>query len=261
MRRFPTVLRTVTLSLFSAALFAGAAHAGEISLREKLVESKAFTAVYAVDDYLTMTTVPASADQSAVYEGFKALCTGNGAALDRAPENNNGEVYGCAGSFTVSAAEVSSADAVNRSFLITHSAPQPLNYRTPAVPSYAGLSTPPNGKLKESYSSADLYQYVYALCKRVNGTPAFVVPRRYGKYVRLTRIAPADAFKYLVASGDKKDAWYAACEGEKKFMLEKEYKYSPNGPQSLVFHSNRGLEGINFVRAEDMPSYVSKLIY
>lgn len=257
MKKFSVILIAAALSLFSTLLLAGSVRAGEPSLREKLIDSKVFSAVYAIDDYLTVAEAPGSTDEASAYEGFKTLCTGNGALFERSNEEKNGEIYRCASSFTVSSAR--SAEDGSKSFLIKHSDRQPIGYRTPVVPSYARLLAPTKGRLKGSYSNTEIYQYVYALCKKENGSPAFVVPKRYGKYVRLTKVAPADAFDYFMTSAKKKDAWYAACEGEKKFMLEKEYSYSEKDRESLIFHPNRGLEGISFVRAEEMPSYMSKL--
>lgn len=257
MKKFSLILIAAALSLSSTLFLPGSVRAEEPSLREKLIDSKVFSTVYAIDDYLTMATVPGSTDEASVYEGFKTLCTGNGAVFVRSNEEKNGEIYGCALSFTVSSAP--GAENGSKSFLIKHSDRQPVGYRTPVVPSYARLLAPAKGRLKGSYSNTEIYQYVYALCKKENGNPAFVVPKRYGKYVRLTKVAPADAFEYLMTSVKKKDAWYAACEGEKKFMLEKEYAYSEKDRESLIFHPNRGLEGISFVSAEDAPSYKSKL--
>lgn len=257
MKKISVILTTAALSLFSTLLPAGSVLAGEPSLREKLIDSKVFSAVYAIDDYLTMATAPGSTDEASVYEGFKTLCTGNGALFERSNEEKNGETYRCAPSFTVSSAP--GAEDGGKSFLIKHADRQPIGYRTPVVPSYARLLAPTKGRLKGSYSNTEIYQYVYALCKKENGSPAFVVPKRYGKYVRLTKVAPADAFDYFMTSAKKKDAWYASCEGEKKFMLEKEYAYSEKDQESLIFHPNRGLEGISFVSAEEAPSYKSKL--
>lgn len=258
MKKFSFILSTITLGLFSTLLLAGNVRAGEPSLREKLIDSNVFSAVYAIDDYLTLATVPGSADEASVNDGLRALCAGAGADLERSDDGENGEVYRCTSSFTVSSVH-SIEDDGSRSFLIKHAEIQPLDYRTPVVPSYSSLLEPKKGRLQGSYSNTDIYQYVYALCKKENGSPAFVVPKKYGKYVRLTKVAPADAFDYFMTSVKKKDAWYATCEGEKRFMLEKEYSYSENDRESLIFHPNRGLEGISFVSAEDAPAYREKL--
>jgi hypothetical protein len=252
MKKFSVILIASALSLSSTLFLPVSVRAGE-SLREKLIDSKVFSAVYAIDDYLTMVTAPVSTNETSVYEGFKTLCTGGGAVFERSNEENAGEIYGCAPSFTVSSAP--GTQDGSKSFLIKHSERQPVGYRTPVVPSYAHLLAPAKGRLQGSYSSTEIYQYVYALCKKENGNPAFVVPKRYGRYVRLTKVTPADAFEYLTTSVKKTDAWYAACEGEKKFMLEKEYAYSEKDRESLIFYPNRGLEGISFVSAEDAPSY------
>ena len=257
MKIYSVILRAAALGLFSTFFLAGSSLAGQTSLREKLVESKTFSAVYAVDDNLTMATVAGSTDPAAVENGFKELCAGNGSVLERSNDPKNGETFSCPSSFTVTAA--ATAENGDRSFLIRHSDRQPLEYRTPAVPSFSRLLAPPKGRLKENYSNAEIYQYAYALCKKENGNPAFVVPKRYGKYTRLTKLPPADAFDYLVSSVKRKDAWYAACEGAKKFMLEKEYAYSDNDRESLIFHPNRGLEGISFIAPDDAPSYKSKI--
>lgn len=257
MKNYSVLLRVAALGLFSTFFLAGTSLAGETSLREKLVESKTFSAVYAIDDNLTMATVPDSTDPAAVENEFKELCALNGSALDHSTDPENGEAFSCPSSFTVAAAE--KAEDGSRSFLVRHADRQPLEYRTPAVPSYSRLLAPPKGRLKENYSNAEIYQYAYALCKKENGNPSFVLPKKYGKYTRLTKLPPADAFGYLVSSVKKKDAWYAACEGAKKFMLEKEYAYSEKDKESLIFHPNRGLEGISFVSPDEVPSFKSKV--
>jgi len=258
MSRFSVLLRAAALGLFSTILVAASSVAAGPSQRERLVESKAFSAVYAIDEHQTVAAVAPGGDgYGRAREGFKALCEGSGAVLAREDHGTDGESYACGSSFTASAAPGSVDGA--RSFIVRHAESQPLAYRTPVVPSYASLLEPAKGKLKESYSSAEIYQYVYALCKKENGNPAFVVPRRYGKYVRLTKVAPADAFEYLITSVEKKDAWYAACEGKKRFMLEKEYAYSEGAQASIIFHPNRGLEGISFVSSDEAPSLKSKL--
>lgn len=250
MHRFTTLFSGV---LFIAALLNPTATLADETenLRGRLLDIKSIETLYSIDDFYTLVTVEGGKEEEAVTE-LKNLCAEAGGAFERVKGKNSPEIK-CAGSFETVEVEEKSSRNGKRSFLIKNAKPQPVAYKNPSLPSFNEISTPPNGRIKINYSSIELYEYMYALCKKENGVASFVIPKRNGKIVRLTQVNATEAFMYLLSAGNGKESWFFACEGDKRFVLEKEYTFEPSQGHKFNFFSNRGLEGVDYVRSNSGP--------
>lgn len=211
----------------------------EDSLRHELLGSGVAMTLYSVDSHTTVLKTGTPDDVASKFEG---LCSKRGASIT-VRENT----YACEGVFEAS----KSPAAQETSFFIKTVDEQPLVYVNPSIPPVEELTLPPNGRIKGDHASVDIYQYMYALCAKENGTASVVISKRLGKVARYTEVGAQEAFDYLLSSGDGKDPWFFACEGETRFMVEKDYQYDSNGANKFSFHLKRGLEWVDYVKAED----------
>lgn len=211
------------------------------SLRHELLKSGTDLTLYSVDSH---TTVVKAAEGADVASTLKGLCSGRQAAF-----TVNENVLTCEGVFEAS--RVESALGQETSYFIKTADEQPLVYTNLSIPPFEELTLPPNGRIAGDHASADIYQYMYALCKKENGTPSVVISKRFGKTARYTEVGAEEAFSYLLSSGDGKDPWFFACEGETRFMVEKDYQYDSSRASKFSFHLKRGLEWVDYVKAED----------
>lgn len=212
----------------------------ETSLRHRLLESVSPTALYSVDDRVTVFK---TADKEDVGAKLGKLCSEVSGSFTAA-ENS----FACHGIFESSRVEAAYDD--EQSFIFRTVEAQPLAYLSASIPSIEEITPLPNGKIAGEHASIDIYQYMYALCKKENGTPSVVISKRFGKIARYTEVGAEEAFSHLLSSGDGKDPWFFACEGEVRFMVEKDYQYK-DGASSFYFHPKRGLEWVDYVKAED----------
>lgn len=229
----------LTLSAIIILAAAGQARS-EDSIRGKLLDSGIASIVYSVDDHTTLFRTSAKEDAAAILE---KLCSERSGSF-KAEETS----FTCTGIFEASRVESASGD--EQSFFLKTTEPQPLAYMNPSVPSIEKVAPPPNGKIAGDHASVDIYQYMYALCKKENGSPTVVISKRYGKIARYVEVGAEEAFSYLLTSGDGKDPWFFGCEGETRFMVEKDYQFAPDGPNKFSFHPKRGLEWVEYVKAE-----------
>lgn len=229
------------LMLSSTIILAASSLAwSEDSLRHKLLDSKMASAVYSVDDHTTVFKT----NSKEVGAHLASLCA------ERAGELIAGEnAFACEGVFEAS--RVDSNMNEEQSFLLKTKDPQPLAYLNPSIPAIEEVAAPPDGKITGEHASIDIYQYMYALCKKENGTPSVVISKRFGKVARYTEVGAEEGFNYLMTSGDGKDPWFFACEGETRFMVEKDYQYNSDGPNKFYFHPRRGLEWVDYVKADN----------
>ncbi|MDO8426032.1 MAG: hypothetical protein Q7T24_00785 [Deltaproteobacteria bacterium] len=235
MKRLPLLLKV----LFLIAALATTAY-GEDGLRQRLIDSSHINTLYSIDDFNTL----ASGDPAKIAGELEKACIEGGRAVEKAPDNS----IKCRGYFE--AAEVKEGGSSLGLFAIKTALPQPFLYKTPALPSFNEISFPKTGKLTGNYSNPDLYQYLSALCRKNNGAAEIVITKRYGKYLRLTQVGPEEGSSYILSNGKGKDPWFFACNGNGRFVVEKDYQYKP-GEESLYFYTNRGLEGADFVRSDD----------
>ncbi len=237
MKRLPLTLK----ALFVAFTLASSAHAAEDGLRQRLIESSHINTLYSIDDFNTL----ASGDMAMIAGELKKACGDTGKVAEVKAEDNS---IKCRGYFE--AAEVKQDGSSLGLFAIKTAAPQPFVYKTPALPSFSEIRLPKTGRLAGNYSNLDMYEYMSALCKKNNGSPEIVITKRYGKYLRLTHVSTAEGSSYIISNARDKDPWFFACNGSRRFVVEKDYQYKPD-EDNLYFRLNRGLEGIDFVKSED----------
>ncbi|MBI2413818.1 MAG: hypothetical protein HYV24_11495 [Deltaproteobacteria bacterium] len=233
-------LASLVLLILVPVFFPIVSYGSEESLRGRLLGSRSVEALYSIDDYLTVIS---GKEAGPIEEELKSICTEE-LKID-------GDSTVCGEFFESRRLEAPKGS--NRIFyIVLNTAPQPFVYRN-SLPSINEIQTPANGmKIREGYKSIDLLQYMSALCKIDNGTPEIVVSKRYGRTVRLTKVGGIEAFNYFLSSGDGKDPWFFACHGDQKFVIEKDYTYSPKDEMKVFYYENRGLEGIDFVKEEGM---------
>lgn len=237
MKRLYSAIEGLTLGV---TLLTGAAFGADLnnsqSLRKNLMDSMNVGSVYAIDDYSTMVT-PAKEDYSGLVEKEINI-------------------------FTKKDVNVTSIEKRTHegktSFIITRSAKEPFMYKNPNIPAYDAIKAPASNRVEASYRGIDMFEYVYALCNKENGTPVFVVPKRYGRFSRLTDGGALSAFNYLMTAGEGA-TWVAACVGgEKKFFVENEMTLSGEN-NTYLFYSGRGLEGLGYVKEREDSEYIAAL--
>lgn len=233
------ILKKLLLPAVAVLSLSGQAWSEDSTLRQKLLDSGTFTALYSVDDHTTLIKAESLEDISSA---LGDICSGYEGSLISVDNS-----FKCEGVFE--AAEVDSTGSEGQSILIKTEAAQPLAYKNPYIPSIEEVSAPPGGKIEGDYASIDIYQYMYALCKKENGTASVIVSKRFGKVARYTEVSAEEAFSHLLTAGEGKDPWFFACEGENRFIVEKDYQYSPDGANSFYFHPKRGLEWVDYVKA------------
>lgn len=237
----------VTGIIIAAALSSPAIAVEEHSLRLRLMESGSVDSIYTIDESTMLVTSTGPGQVAGELEGF---CTKNGATLERIDKRGAASLaVKCGNLFEAESLEGRQVNG-KLVFTIKSTVPEPFAFKNSLHPSFDKLSAPKDGRIPGSYSSLDMYQYMYALCKKDGGTPVTVITRRFGNTVRLSEAEDADAFDYVFNEGDNRDPWYMECSGEKRFLVEKSYKYDLYQDNAYEFHANRGLNGINFVQLE-----------
>ncbi|GMR04509.1 MAG: hypothetical protein BMS9Abin23_0407 [Thermodesulfobacteriota bacterium] len=196
------------------------------SLRESLINKDVIKALYAVDETHSFVVGKPVVSAGNNYRVVKWYSSGEGSA--------------------------------KRAYLIEHS-PEPLIYKNPVVPAFtrvAGISDGPI-KLKDEnfdrsakgYTGIDAFQLAYAACSKKGGTLTFVIPKRYGKFKRLTSVDAIEAFDHILLKG-KAGAWYIACEGESRFRILKNYSFLTGNFEVAEVRNGIGLNGVNYAKDE-----------
>ena len=232
------ILQKLILPAVAVLSLSGQAWSEDSSVREKLLESGAVAALYSVDDHTTLIKAGALEDMKST---LSAICSGHEGALA-----SDGASFRCEGVFE--AARVDSPEPESQSIMVKTESAQPLAYRNPYIPSIEEVAAPASGRIEGDYASIDIYQYMYALCKKENGTASVIVSKRLSKVARYMEVSAEEAFSHLLA-GEGKDPWFFACEGENRFIVEKDYQFNSDMANSFYFHPKRGLEWVDFVKA------------
>ena len=232
------IIQKLILPATALLSLSGQAWSEDLSIRQELLESGKLSALYSVDDHTTLIKTGTIEDMNSVL--VSACSAAKGALATEA------DSFSCEGVFN--AAAVDSPGSEGSSFLLKTTDAQPLAYMNQYIPSLEEVAAPPGGKIKGDYASIDVYQYMYALCKKENGTPSVIVSKRFGKVARYTEVSAEEAFSHLLA-GEGKDPWFFGCEGENRFIVEKDYQFNPDGASSFYFHPKRGLEWVDYVKA------------
>lgn len=121
------------------------------------------------------------------------------------------------------------------------------------------VSAPVDGAWKDAPKGAELYSYVVGLCENYNGVASLVIPKRYGRFLRLTEVSALEAREFFASGQDANDIWLLACKGPRRFLVQKGYQYKAGDDGPVLFRSERSLEGINYVNAEKDRDYLTEL--
>ncbi len=221
MKKIIDIAVTVLTFLTIASSYAGAKD--RASVRESLLSSGAITRLYSVDE-----------DYTFIIGELPLMDNGAGDGFTVVNRYNSGEFS---------------------AYMIKH-APEPLLYKSPVIPAKSEIGFPegvmnlqgePLNVEKTGYSALDLFEHMNILCRINNGTPAFVITKRYGNFKRLTRVGAAEAFNYILLSENTGDAWLMTCEGGKKFIVEKNYRFLNGGADVADIRPGTGLDGVSYV--------------
>lgn len=148
----------------------------------------------------------------------------------------------------------------SRYLIMKHAKKQSFAYKSRAIAPYGEVSMPAQNELTLGiYRGVDLYEQMYAVCAKTNGSMTFVVPRRYGSFKRLTEVSAPEAFSYILTEKGN-SFWYMACDGEKRFVVEKNYNFKKGSPEKATVSLRRGLEGVNYVKnGSSVPASVTSV--
>jgi hypothetical protein len=212
MKRLITTTITALVLLAVNASNAFATSTG--SVRARLANDPDVEALYTIDDNFSMISVKNSGVEAKDFTVVKEF-------------SNNGRRYQ----------------------IIRHREAEPFMYKGGAAPEYSVVQMLPNGEFslnEEGYGMADLYEHLYAACRKGNGTASFIIPVKYGQYKRLTQVSAVDAFSYMLSSDNGNGSWFIACEGASRFVAEKFYIKGLS--QTVNIRSNRGFEGVSYIK-------------
>lgn len=220
-------LMTVLILRLSAAYAQGTATTQNKNLRSELIENQTVELVYSIDGHYTF--VAGRAPVLNLERGGVTLVSNTG-----------------------------SPNGTLRYIIIKNEKAEPFVYTNSLIGVYDEVAAPSDGTFNLSsfgsekgraagYSGIDLFEEMTALCAKTNGTPAYVVPVSYGISKRLTKVSAVDAFSYVMNSGSNNSAWFMACDGPSRFVVEKEYRFSANALESASFYADRLLENVNYV--------------
>jgi hypothetical protein len=231
-----TPLRPLVTILAAVLIFSGAhadakgAQIGEThsGLRRSLVSDKGVEAFYAIDDYMTYIVADAGWNK---------------------PNAGHTVVY-------------TRVDGGKKYYMIRHASPEPMVYKSrvlPDISDIAGFYGIEPGEYafvegRSGYGAIDLYQHTIAACAKLDGELTFVIPRSSGKLKRLTKVDAFSAFRHILASGGLIDTvWYIACDGEERFMVEKNYRVLSGDVEMATVSVDRGLEGVDYAESWASP--------
>jgi len=109
--------------------------------------------------------------------------------------------------------------------------------RDPLMPSSTG------------YSALDVFEAATLACLHRGARLLYVIPRKYGRFSRLTEVSALEAFRYLLLSGTE-GVWFLACDarGEGRFQVMKNYNFVNDGKAVVEFAPGVALEGVDYVR-------------
>jgi len=148
--------------------------------------------------------------------------------------------------------------------ILRHADPQPLLYKTPALPGYDDLAMEDARRFElakwtdedygeAGYTAVDLFEHAYAACERSGGELAFVLTREAGRFKRLVEVTAVAAFKELRDASDG-GAWLLSCDGDKPFVVTKDFSAVTDGVEVARVDTGRTLVGMDYIRKEEFDS-------
>ncbi len=113
------------------------------------------------------------------------------------------------------------------------------------------LSHEPLSSGKDGYSSLDIFEMATLSCQNGGGHPLYVIPKKYGRFKRLTEVAALDAFRYILLKGST-SVWFVACNGKgaARFQVLKNYDFINDGEEVAEFRQGLALDDVDYVRDE-----------
>ncbi|MDP2689747.1 MAG: hypothetical protein Q8P48_06515 [Deltaproteobacteria bacterium] len=109
-------------------------------------------------------------------------------------------------------------------------------------------------------TSLELYERMSRLCGENNGKAVYVIPKEIGRYKRLVEASAKEAFDYISSRPRSDIAWYMACSGNVRFMVEKMLRSMNRGEDTAAFYLNRGLEGVSYIKDAATVSYANSAV-
>lgn len=89
--------------------------------------------------------------------------------------------------------------------------------------------------------NAKFLEEMKSRCETSGGNAEYVMPKRFGKYLRLAEATENEVKGYNASNAD--GSWLMACGGENRFVVEKSFR-------SASVYTNRGFEGVDYVKAD-----------
>lgn len=115
-----------------------------------------------------------------------------------------------------------------------------------ALPSIDSAPGHASMRIEPGHGSEEVFSHFSSEC--AEGRLTFIGTIRHGRHLRLTLIPGAEASSYIEAEGDGKYPWLLACDGDKKFLVEKEYGFG-DGTSSFRLYTGRALAGVDYAAA------------
>ncbi len=224
-------MKTLLISIFLTLAFASFCRAQnsvgtDMALRQVLADDPGIEAVYAIDR-------------------THSFVIGRSASLE---ENMDFRVLG----------RYSEGPAHAQEALMIEHGEEPMIYKSAAPGSLdrirsgaLRLSRSPLSPGKEGYSSLDIFEMATLSCQGGGGDAIYVVPKKYGRFKRLTEVGALEAFRYILQKGST-SVWVVACNGTgaARFQVVKNYDFVNDGEEVAEFRPGLVLDDVNYVRDE-----------
>jgi len=142
--------------------------------------------------------------------------------------------------------------------MIEHDGDEPMIYKSKAPGSLAALRSgsvdltrAPLSSGKSGYSSIDIFEMATLSCRDGGGDIVYIIPKKYGRFKRLTEVGAVEAFQYILMKGSA-SVWLAACNGKgaARFQVLKNYTFAGDGPETVEFRPGLVLDDVNYVKDE-----------
>jgi len=147
-----------------------------------------------------------------------------------------------------------------RAVMIEHDGDEPMIYKSEAPGSLealrsgsVNLTRAPLSSGKRGYSSIDIFEMATLSCRGGGGEIIYIIPKKYGRFKRLTEVRALEAFQYILMKGSA-SVWLVACNGKgsARFQVLKNYDFVGDGVETAEFRSGLVLDDVNYVKDESV---------